>query len=136
MGAGLTSTVATTVAIVGGVQIGLPSGATQIVRHSNANNSTADLYTVTAGKTLYITSVFATCYSNATTVGLTLVQFDEAGTQRTLVTAGHGGVGTMTGMGNNAIPFIVPIQVAATKKVQVVASGAVASYAGFAGYEL
>jgi len=127
--------------ISGSVQTGMPAGATIVSRCVTTGNATTDAYTVTAGKTLYITNAWVSIFCTAAsgTVGMQADVLGDAN-YRQLVVCGAGS--TTAGVGvssSNSVSFPIPIQVPATKKVQTVATqsaGVPIVWGGFSGYEL
>jgi len=93
----------------------------QVAASGSANNATAVVYTVTAGKTLHITHW--TCEGNASaTGGVCQLEIENAaGVQQYIILKmGFNAVGQMLGVGNLAYPLEVP----AGYKVAVVSSAA------------
>jgi len=133
MGVQITSS-STQVTISGAVSTAipqLPTGATMVYGGFSGNiagAATTDLYTVTAGKTLYVTSAYGNTPLGGASAQVTL---KTDGT----VFAGFGGTagtGTSCSLGGQPVATC-----AATKKIQYTSSGAINSVSlGFSGYEI
>jgi hypothetical protein len=115
-----------------------PSGASVIIRDGN---DTADLYTVTAGKTLYIISAYATASRNSVAggQGTAWVEADILGdaAYRVLIASACSSTATSASASAAAVSFPIPISVPATKKVRLAkASTPDVIKCGFIGYEV
>jgi hypothetical protein len=139
MGAGF-STGTVTAAISGSVALGIPTGAVMVSRTTSQQNfgAAVDLYTVTAGKTLYILCAWSNACCTTANWTSALVQADTLGTGTYYPLAGAFSVGTAT----TSMPvvttsnFSFPVPVPATKKVQFVVANAGQGLGGFVGYEI
>lgn len=132
-----------TVAVSGNVAVGFPVGATVVTRSGTNAGAVADLYIVTAGKTLYIINAWASGTAFQVNAILTVsVQADVLGdgTYRQLCGANANNSTTLTGSTCNcSVSFPIPIPIPATKKVQsncTTPGGSSAVTVGFTGYEI
>jgi len=121
-------------------QQGIPVGATIVVRDGASNAANVDLYTVTAGKTLYILSAWVcmTTGVGASNQGV-FVDADVLGdgNYRKLIGCAETGTASYPGVGNNAVSFPLAISVPATKKVRLTGNlASIQNFGGFAGYEV
>lgn len=117
----------------------LPPGAVKVAAADQQSGAgTKDIYTVTAGKTLYITNAWVgiACGTGAGT-GKVQVDLNGDGAYKVIVACGAYGSASVYASGNNAISPTPPIQVPAGKKVQIVSSaGYINCDGGFVGYEV
>jgi hypothetical protein len=115
----------------------IPAGATLVFANFDAGAGTADIYTVTAGKTLYIAGAWCcTAYLGASSAKCK-IQADCLGTgsYKTLLDAYCYATASVPGFGNNSLSYNPPVTVPATKKVQSVIATS-NCLGGFWGWEL
>jgi len=131
-----------TATISGNIATGFPTGATLIIRDAAAVGT---LYTVPAGKTLYIMSAWCSGSQNIgnNNTGQLSVQADDGTSLKKLVgiTGGQQVAGAVYSAGLGlfgSTAFSLPIPVAATKTVTLATSGTalVLPQGGFVGYEV
>lgn len=145
MNSGLTA-VGGTIDVTGQVAMGLPAGATQIIKSVSSDNTshTVTVYTVPADTVLYITSAWTAClaqHSAATYARVTIEVDDGTGTYISLVeSTAFVPAANFNGAGSCANQFSPPIKVLAgdlVRSVNVIGAGAnsFGSY-GFTGYTL
>lgn len=131
-----------TASITGAVSVAssIPTGATQVCEYNTVNNSTATVYTVTAGKTLYITNAVVVCSTQASAAGVTtLLEADIFGTG-TYKKLYYANLLATTASNNQVvsvpISFSPPVQVPASKLVRITAGTGATVNATIIGYEL
>lgn len=117
----------------------IPAGSTRICAYNTVNNSTATVYTVTAGKTLYIESFNVAASTAASAAGCTvLLEADINGTG-TYVKLFYANLLATTASNNQVLSFGVAlptvITVPATKLVRITAGTGVTMNATICGYE-
>lgn len=132
----------TTAHITGSVSVGasLPAGATQVCEYNTVNNSTATVYTVTAGKTLYITNATIVVSTSASAAGVTtLLEADILGTGSYKKLYFGNLAATTSSINQNfavSIDYAIPIQVPASKLVRITAGTGATVNATISGYEM
>lgn len=117
----------------------LPAGAVQVVAEVTRSGAGSQaLYTVTAGKTLYITGVsIAYICATAGSSGMGSVDIEvSAGTWRRICTAAAGAATSSPQGGQSAISFAYPVQVAATRGVRVTIDLGSYAIGSIVGYEV
>jgi hypothetical protein len=121
----------------------IPAGAVQVIVDTGlVAASPTDIYTVPAGKTLYIVAAHMGIESHNAAIegGIASIQVDDlgTGTYHRILSIGCGHQASGSGAGGVSITFTVPITVPATKKVQEISNdaGNMQVCAGFTGYYL
>lgn len=119
-------------------QDNLVQNGTLIIRSDSTTGSgTKTLYTVTAGKTLYITSIVVSAKFGTTSGASILVQTDADGTTRTIVP--FQAEGTTSGSPSHvSVNFNIPLKIPATKIITAVLSASYSTSWGVSiiGYEI
>lgn len=119
----------------------IPAGATLVIKAATTSGGgTADVYTVTAGKTLYILSVWVTnalgSYAENPQSSITADVLGD-GVYAPLCGVDVIGAASVVTANANAASFPILVTVPATKKVQVTGTSAHSEVrGGFVGYEL